>query len=119
MKKSRVIWLLAGIMLLVLLFAPYASQAPDGLKRVAEDHGFAGMERSVSLPAPAEGYMLPGIGRPSLANGLAGVFGVLVAFGGSYGLGRLLYRRQRAGRFGSEQRVNELGHELRKASDRP
>lgn len=111
MKKSRIIWLLAGMMLLVLLFAPYASQAPDGLERVAEDHGFAGMERPVPLPAPAEDYMLPGIGRPSLANGLAGVFGVLVVFGGSYGLGGLLYRRQRAGRFGSEQRVSELDHE--------
>lgn len=104
MKKSRIVWLLAGIMLLVLLLAPYASQAPDGLGRVAEDKGFAGMERSASLPAPADGYVLPGIAQPALATGLAGALGILAVFGGSYGLGKLLHLRQKWSGSGPERK---------------
>lgn len=89
MAKLR--WLLALVGLLVLL-SPFASSAPDGLERVAEDLGFA--ERAaVTLAAPVPDYAWPGIGHGGLATILAGFAGAALVLAAGWGLGRLLARR--------------------------
>lgn len=78
---------LAVAMLLSLL----ASQQPDGLQRVAIDHGFAD-RAGVTLAAPFAGYR---IGKGPLSGPLAGVAGTLLTFGAAWGAGQLLRRRSR------------------------
>jgi cobalt/nickel transport system permease protein len=73
-------WATVGLViaLAVTLFAPLASEHPDGLERVAEDLGFI----DLALDAPYEiipDYALPGISDESpMATILAGIVGVLV-----------------------------------------
>jgi len=86
-------WMLAAAALVALLLAPVASSWPDGLERVAEDHGF--IDRAVTLiQAPIPDYVLPGMsGGPATA--LAGVLGVAVTFAVVWGLTRLALRTTR------------------------
>jgi cobalt/nickel transport protein len=81
-----------------VLLSPLASQKPDGLDRVSEDHGFAA--RAVD-PAPAQQlpfhtvfdeYALRGVPE-GIATPLAGLVGTLATFGLAWGLGKLLVRR--------------------------
>ena len=73
-------WAVVGLViaLAVTLFAPLASEHPDGLERVAEDLGFI----DLALGAPYEiipDYALPGISEGSpMATILAGIVGVLI-----------------------------------------
>jgi len=67
---------------LALFLAPFASKAPDGLERVAEDQGF--LDRAAGkevLPSPLPDYAIPGLENEALATGLAGLAGTLVTFG--------------------------------------
>ncbi len=72
--------------LLVALFVGgaasyYASSAPDGLNKVAEDQGFADSEaESAAADSPLAGYETRGIENERLSGGLAGVTGVVVCF---------------------------------------
>lgn len=75
----------------VALLSPFASGAPDGLERVAENTGF--IERAQHAPySIIADYTVPGIQNQALATMLAGVIGVTVIYvlvaGGVY----LLYR---------------------------
>lgn len=81
---------MAAALLVALLLAPVASSWPDGLERVAEDHGFSA--RAITLfPAPVPDYALPGLsGSPATA--LAGLLGVAVTFAAVWGLSRLISR---------------------------
>jgi hypothetical protein len=89
-------WWLAGLVLAlaVAVISPLASSDPDGLERVAEDHGF--IERALE-PAYRliPDYALPGVADERLATIAAGIVGTLVVFGLVYGLG-LMLRRSRA-----------------------
>jgi cobalt/nickel transport system permease protein len=73
-------WAVIGlaIALAVTLFAPLASEHPDGLERVAENLGFG----DLALDAPYEiipDYVLPGIAQGSpAATILAGIVGALI-----------------------------------------
>lgn len=71
------------IALAVALFlSPLASQSPDGLERVAEEHGF--MDRAAGKAvhrAPVPDYAVPGMGNPILFTALSGLIGTLAAFG--------------------------------------
>jgi len=71
--------------------SPFASSRPDGLERVAADHGFtdAGREQ----PGPITGYAFPGVGDERLATGLAGFTGTLIVFALGYGLVAVARRR--------------------------
>jgi hypothetical protein len=73
--------------------SPFASSSPDGLQRVAENHGFAGHGRD--RDAPIRGYAFPGVRDQRLAKGLAGFAGTLVAFAAGWGLVTLLGRSRR------------------------
>ena len=83
-------WLFAlGICILVAIFSPLASSAPDGLERVAENNGF--LEMSSSSPFQIiTGYVFPGMQNEALATIIAGIIGTLTLFGIVYGLAWLL-----------------------------
>jgi len=67
---------------LAFFLAPFASKAPDGLERVAEDQGFlARAEGREVFPSPIPDYEIPGVRSEALATALAGLAGTLVAFG--------------------------------------
>lgn len=85
---------LAIAALVVIVLAPLASSDPDGLNKVAEDHGFIGAARDAFyniLP----GYEVPGLDG-NLSKVVAGLIGVAVVFGLMFLLGRLLARRRHA-----------------------
>lgn len=85
--------MLAAAGLVALLLAPVASSWPDGLERVAEDHGF--IARAITLlRAPIPDYILPGV-PGSAATALAGLLGVAVTFFVVWGLTRLALRATR------------------------
>jgi cobalt/nickel transport protein len=88
-----------GIALLVAVFlSPFASSNPDGLDRVAQDHGFdkSATENPVSHSLPFHSvfdeYALRGVPE-TIATPLAGLAGTLVTFGLAWGAGKLLVRR--------------------------
>jgi cobalt/nickel transport system permease protein len=95
-------WAVVGLViaLAVTLFAPLASEHPDGLERVAEDLGF--IDRALDAPYQIiPDYALPGIPEGSpLATILAGIVGVLivalVGLGIAFVLTRLRQRQRTA-----------------------
>jgi hypothetical protein len=94
-KKS---WWIIGLViaLAVTLLSPLASPWPDGLERVAEDHGFVGLAAD-PLYEIFPDYVLPGVPGEALATILAGMIGVLVVFGLTVGAGYLLRARRSEG----------------------
>jgi hypothetical protein len=64
--------------------SPYASSAPDGLERVADDQAF--LDRGEHRDAPAPDYAFPGVDDPQLATGLAGFAGTLGVFAIGFGI---------------------------------
>jgi hypothetical protein len=91
-------WWLAGLgiaALVVIVLAPLASPDPDGLERVAEDHGFlAAAQDAVYQILPD--YSVPGLDG-STTTIVAGLLGVAIVFGIMWALGTLLARRRRVG----------------------
>jgi len=73
--------------------SPFASSSPDGLQRVAEEHGFAHRERT--REAPITGYAFPGIHDERLAKGVAGFAGTIVVLAAGWGLMALVGRSRR------------------------
>lgn len=82
-------WLAAGILLVALLLAGvvsrFADHDPDGLNRVAQDHGFA----DTAEDHPADGSPFAGYAHTPVA----GVLGVLVVLGLAGGVTFVLRRR--------------------------
>jgi hypothetical protein len=99
----RGIWTLVGVgVLLSLLLAGvvsfYASSEPDGLNKVAEDHGFAANAAdSANASIPTAGYAISGISDERLSGGLAGVLGVVVVLVIAFGVFWLLARGRKDG----------------------
>jgi ABC-type Fe3+ transport system permease subunit len=93
--KSKT-WWIAGIGLLIALvvtvISPLASSWPDGLERVAEDHGFLDLGQDPTYEIIPD-YVLPGIQSESLATILAGMVGVVIVFAIGLGAGYVLRRR--------------------------
>jgi cobalt/nickel transport system permease protein len=88
-------WWIVGLAiaaLIVIVFAPLASADPDGLERVAADHGFLGAALH-ALYSIIPDYTVPGIDG-SLSTILAGLIGVAIVFGVMVALGRLLARKR-------------------------
>lgn len=85
-----------GLLVAVLLaggVSYYASSAPDGLERVAEEVGFgAAAQESAVADGPLADYQVDGIESERLSGGLAGVVGALVVLVLSGGLTLLLRR---------------------------
>jgi hypothetical protein len=66
--------------------SPFASAAPDGLNRVAADHGFSGRAHATN------GYAVPGVADARVAKGLAGFGGTLLVLAAGWGVARAVRR---------------------------
>ncbi len=93
----------AGLLVALALAAfasPFASTKPDGLNKVAADHGFdASANDSATADSPLAGYSVKHVDNERVTKGLAGVIGVvitLVVAGAIFG-GLRFFVRRRAG----------------------
>jgi len=90
----------AGLVVAVALaffVSPHASSQPDGLNKVAADHGIAARQRPHALQgAPTAGYAVKGIDDDRLSTGVAGVIGVAVVFGAGFGVFAIVRRSKHA-----------------------
>jgi hypothetical protein len=77
----------------VVILAPLASSDPDGLERAADDLGFGERARDAFFSFLPD-YTVPGV-EGNLSTILAGLLGVVLVFGATVLLGRLLARRRR------------------------
>ena len=71
----------------------YASEHPDGLERVAEDHEFIANAEDPSMEIMPD-YTMPGM-KGRLSTSLAGMIGVLATFGTVVLAGRIVRRKHR------------------------
>jgi hypothetical protein len=97
MNALKKYWWVVGLLLAlaVTLFSPLASSHPDGLERVAEDHGFLDKAKDAPFQIIAD-YVFPGIENEKVATIAAGLVGTLVVFGLGYGLAWVLRQREAA-----------------------
>ncbi len=112
MKKSLRLFIIVALTIsvgLAMFVAPFASSSPDGLERVAKNHGFLEKgEHSVWAHSPIADYLFPGIKNEAVATGLAGFVGTLVVFIVAYGIVLLLKRVSGgAKRVGEETRFKD------------
>jgi cobalt/nickel transport protein len=99
--KVRTKALVAAGVLVALLLAGvvsfYASASPDGLNKVAEDHGFSDTAKdSATSGSPFADYGTKGVGNERLSGGIAGVVGVIVVLGLGTGVAYAVRRRKRS-----------------------
>ena len=104
MRSSNLrIFLLGGLLVaigLAMLVSGFASSSPDGLNKVAEDHGFAANAKEHLFEnGPLAGYAVKGVNSDRLSTGLSGLIGVLVTFG----VGLTLFALLRAMRSGHDR----------------
>ncbi len=66
-----------GIAILITLFSPFASSAPDGLEKVAENEGFIREAEDAPYEVIAD-YVLPWVDNEDVATILGGIIGVLI-----------------------------------------
>ncbi|MHB0877412.1 MAG: PDGLE domain-containing protein [Anaerolineae bacterium] len=95
MKRTIVLIGLAAALVLAVL-SPLASSLPDGLERVAEDHGFLERAEGPSYQLLTD-YTVPGVGDEPTSTVLAGIVGSLLVFAVAYGVGRAVKRGRAAG----------------------
>jgi hypothetical protein len=98
MSRRAAIVVLALAVGLATAVSPFASAAPDGLERVAQEQGFARAAEPPGAQAPLPGYAVPGVEGPRVATGLAGFAGTLAVFALGHGLARVMRRRSRTAR---------------------
>ena len=94
-SRSRLPWILGALAIsaiVVVAAAFFASGSPDGLERVAEDHGFLGAGEGSPFRVIAD-YVFPGMDGP-MATIVAGLIGVAVIFGLVWLAGKALARRR-------------------------
>ena len=105
MRSSNLRLFIAGGLLvaigLAMLVSGFASGSPDGLNKVAEDHGFAANAKEHLFEnGPLAGYAVKGVNGDRLSTGISGLIGVLVTFG----IGLALFALLRAVRSGGHDR---------------
>lgn len=85
--RRTYLFLLAALVLAGLI-SPMASPLPDGLERVAEDHGFlTRAEGKEIVKSPIPDYSFPGVKNEAVATSLAGLLGTVCMFVCAYLLG--------------------------------
>ncbi|MGI0494391.1 PDGLE domain-containing protein [Alkalinema pantanalense CENA528] len=103
-RSRRFYWGSLGIAVgIAMVLSPWASQNPDGLDRVAQDHQFD--HRAAEDPPTHrlpfyqvfDEYALRGVPE-SLATPLAGLIGTVVTFGLTWGLGKVMLSKASAPR---------------------
>jgi cobalt/nickel transport system permease protein len=87
---------LAAALLLVLVVAPMASPAPDGLEFVADDTGFAAAAEEHPIGGPLADYGVAGIENERVGTVVAGAIGVGATFLIGFVLIALIRRRRPA-----------------------
>jgi hypothetical protein len=99
-RPSNRTFLVAGVLVALLLAGVvsfYASSSPDGLDRVAQDHGMSETEREHATGGgPLADYRARGVENDRLATAVAGITGGIVVLGLFTGLTFLLRRRAAA-----------------------
>lgn len=104
--------LVVGALLALLLagvVSYYASSAPDGLNKVADDQGISSQQKQHQLEnSPLAGYGTKGVDNGRLSGGLAGVVGVAVTFAI---VGGLVLAVRRVRRPGDDAGGDRAGHE--------
>jgi cobalt/nickel transport protein len=97
--STRVL-VVAGILLALLIAGVasfYASDDPDGLTKVSEDHGFSKAQQGHgAADGPLAGYETKGVDDARLSGGAAGVAGSLVVLLIAGGVVLLVRRRRPA-----------------------
>jgi cobalt/nickel transport protein len=96
--RTLVIIGLLVALLLAGVVSFYASSSPDGLNRVAQDHGFSKTQKQHGADSPLAGYRTEGIDDGRLSGGLAGVVGSVVVLAVAGGLAYAVRRRDVADR---------------------
>lgn len=92
-RKFLVGFALAAV-LLAGVVSYFASAAPDGLTKVAEEHGIAAAETEHATgDSPFADYGIAGLENSALSGGLAGVVGVGVVLVIAGGLAFVVRRR--------------------------
>ena len=86
-----------GIALLITFFSPLASSEPDGLEKVAENHGFITQAEDAPYEIIAD-YVFPWVDNEDLATILAGMTGVLIVAAVALAFAFLLWRLRGAQR---------------------
>ena len=94
MKRFLII-LLALSFIIAGFVSWFSSTQPDGLERVAEDHGFIDKAEESSYEIFPD-YTVHGI-NAFWSKGLAGIIGALASFGLVMLLGKLISRKKRQG----------------------
>lgn len=99
-RPGRRVWSMAAVglavaLLLAFFASPWASSAPDGLEKVAQQQGFeqraegAAIWQNSLLPD----YSVPGVEDPQYSTGLAGLVGTATLFAVGFGVVKVLGRR--------------------------
>jgi cobalt/nickel transport protein len=93
-RKDIVMGLIIAVIVAFFL-SPLASSWPDGLEKVAHDHGFIvkGEQGSI-FKSPIPDYIFPGLKNEKMATAISGLLGTLVIFGIGYGLAGLLKKNK-------------------------
>ena len=92
----RRLLIIGGIVAVVLaaVVSFYASSQPDGLEKVAGDHGISANERdSATAGSPLADYSLSGVTNERLGGAAAGLVGVTVTAAVAFGLFYTVRRR--------------------------
>jgi hypothetical protein len=99
MRSKRFFVAFAVVAVLVAGVVSYfASASPDGLERVAGDHGIATAEKEHATGgSPLADYGIRGVDSDLLSGGLAGVIGVGVVLVVAGGIAFLVRRRSDTG----------------------
>lgn len=104
--RTRV-FVLAALVVAVILaggVSYWASDSPDGLNRVAIDHGFdASQTQHGTSESPLAGYGTAGVDDPLLSGAVAGVVGVAVTFALAGAITFTVRRRRATSRTTSSQ----------------
>ena len=83
-RSSITLFVVLGLAVAVafaFFVSPLASSEPDGLERVAIDHGFDGQAvDSAVAGSPLADYSVSGVDSSWLSTGLAGIIGVALCF---------------------------------------
>jgi cobalt/nickel transport protein len=95
------VWLFVFIGVAISIFIAsvvsfYADSNPDGLERVAEDHGFAeNASESLNSEIFASDYLITSVSDERLSGAMAGLLGIVVTALVGFGLFALIARTKK------------------------
>jgi hypothetical protein len=96
MSKQQLFLAAAGLLVLALiLFSPFASEAPDGLEKAAESEGFEEKAADTAGPAPFPDYSVSWVRSSYMRTVLAGLIGALAVLALTLAAAKLLARREK------------------------